>query len=101
MTQAEYDDYKGQVARYLHGLEAISTGPCHGCKECAADDAEDPWFSKHPCEICNGMAGNRQSWHARNPEDNNAIVHGTCCEDCAYFLEYGILDDTTMIGLKE
>lgn len=98
MTKKEYADYEERVKHYLEGVEHVSTGPCPGCKECdVPEDAdeyhEEAWFSSHPCEICKGLAGDRVSWHGII---DGKIVHGSCCTDCMYYLEYGRLDDTTM-----
>jgi hypothetical protein len=99
MTKQEYADYQERVAFYLNGCEAVSTGPCPGCVECgipedAEEYSEEPHFSWHPCEICGSrFGGDRESWHCII---NGKIVHGTCCEDCIYFINYGRLDDKTM-----
>lgn len=102
MTKQEYENYRETVDAYISGGPGpISTGPCPGCAECgipadAETYSEEPWFSWAPCEICQrGLGGNRVSWHGVNPETGE-IIHGTCCEDCAYYLEMGCLDDATM-----
>jgi hypothetical protein len=111
MTKQEYTEYQERVAHYLTGLEGVSTGPCPGCSECdlpadAEDYASEPFFSWTPCEICNRTeGGNREPWHAVNPEGHapgeGEILHGTCCEDCVYYLNYGRLDDTTMQAVED
>jgi len=102
MTKREYAAYVERVEFYLKGLEFVSTGPCPGCEECAeffpdGQDGEsvcEPWFSWSPCEICNRpLGGNREPWHGVL---DGEIVHGSCCVDCVYFLNYGQLDDMTM-----
>lgn len=114
-TKEKYETYQETVEHYLKGLEAISTGPCPGCEECgipedAEEYSEEPWFSWHPCEICGStLGGNRESWHAWIPATNipgdvhehGKIVHGTCCEDCVYYLNYGCLDDMSMMEIEE
>lgn len=104
MTKTEYTEYEQRVKFYLGNLEAVSTGLCPGCAECgitedAEEYAEEPWFSKAPCEICHGDAGDRVSWHGFDPETKQ-IMHGSCCTDCMYYLEYGRLDDSTMAEMK-
>jgi hypothetical protein len=109
MTKQEYADYEKRVTFYLNGLEFISTGPCPGCEKCGIpEDAEnyeeEPWFSKNPCEICSRLQGGmRESWHAvltgetlNGVPQSDRILHGDCCTDCVYYLNYGRLDDTTM-----
>jgi hypothetical protein len=102
MTAEEYADYCERVDRYLSGCEAVSTGPCPGCEDCGLPaDAEEydtePFFSWHPCEICaTRLGGDREPWHC---VIDGKIVHGICCEDCAYFINYGHLDDKTMLSI--
>lgn len=99
MTKQQYTEYQDRVAAYLTGVEAVSTGPCPGCDECSeclrpnGEYHEDPWFSWQPCEICHGLAGDRESWHGIV---DGKIVHGSCCTDCVYYLNYGQLDDMQM-----
>ncbi len=118
MTREEYEEYQETVARYMKGLEAVSTGPCPGCEECGLgeeptdheyDCAGEAGFSWSPCEICgSSLGGNRSPWHALIPATNQPgcvhehgkMVHGTCCEDCTYYLNYGQLDDTTMADME-
>ena len=99
MTKQEYADYQERVARYLGTLEHVSTGPCPGCPECGDDQLGEPWFTWSACEICGGLPGNRVYWHGIDP-DSKAVLHGSCCEDCQYYLEYGRLDDTTMASIE-
>lgn len=104
MTKQEYADYEERVATYLKGCEAVSTGPCPGCEGCAdcqkenGEYHEDPWFSWQPCEICHGLAGDRHSWHCII---DGEITHGSCCTDCYYYIEYGQLDDMTMLDINK
>ncbi len=103
MTEQEYAGYQERVAFYLKGCEAISTGPRPGCPDCGhieeGDDYhEEPWISSQACEICNSpLGGDRESWHCIV---DGTIVHGTCCSDCVYFIEYGRLDDQTVLSIE-
>lgn len=110
MTKVEYREYEERVAYYLDGLKFISTGYCPGCAECTEtygetdDDGHYPEvegsFSWESCEICNRpLGGDRFPWHAVNDDDE--IIHGECCVDCMYYLEYGQLDDMTMLDMEE
>ncbi len=104
MTKQEYTEYEEHVRDYLKGVEHVSTGPCPGCEQCgipedAEEYSEEPWFSWSPCEICGtGPGGNREFWHGII---DGKIVHGSCCEDCVYYLNYGRLDDTTMDEIED
>lgn len=97
MNKKEYADYQERVALYLKGLEAVSTGANEKCPECEGQGS-DPWFSWRPCEICGQEAGNREPWHALS---DGELVHGSCCEDCIYYLAFGQLDDTTMMQIEK
>lgn len=93
MNKQQYAEYESRVEKYLNGIEHISTGPCPG-----EEYSEEPWFSWSPCEVCgSSLGGNRESWHG---VVDGSIIHGTCCEDCAYYLNYGRLDDTTMMEIE-
>lgn len=114
MNREEYAEYEATVARYLRGLEAVSTGACAGCEECGIPEGEEnyasePFFSWTPCEICgSSLGGNREYWHAVIPatrqkgcvHENGAMVHGQCCEDCVCYLNYGRLDDMAMLEIE-
>ena len=116
MTHQEYAKYEAKVSHFMRGLVAISTGPRPGCPSCLKEygDVEaieraETWFSWSPCEICEStLGGDRCEWHAleageiadpRNiwPE----VIHGTCCMDCMYYLNYGRLDDKTMAEVAQ
>lgn len=109
MTKQEYAEYQERVATFLQRVEHVSTGPCSGCADCQREyDLEDgqdmddvpaePWFSWRPCEVCGDrFGGNREHYHGIVDKE---IVHGSCCEDCVYYLNYGRLDDTTMLSIE-
>jgi hypothetical protein len=127
MTKQEYADYEARVAHYLDGLEFVSTGACSQCKDCGErlcetcegedcpncdgsgyrdftdaerDCADEPHFSWSSCEVCGShLGGDRHPWHARAKDGK--LVHGTCCSDCLYYLNYGMLDDATMLDMEE
>ncbi|MHC4621291.1 MAG: hypothetical protein ACYTEQ_26400 [Planctomycetota bacterium] len=112
-TQADYARYQADVERGLEGLEAVSSGPCPGCQKCAdshgttlerfeeayeaGEICAEPHFSWHSCECCGGtLGGEREEAHGWRGEE---LVHFTICTDCAYYIEYGKLDDMTMVRL--
>jgi len=84
----------------------------NGSWDCGHVDGEDEeplndegGFSWSPCEVCDSsLGGNRYTWHAIIPKDGDVkggtMVHGTCCEDCVYFINYGKLDDSTMWDIE-
>jgi hypothetical protein len=64
--------------------------------EIQAQMVNESSFSWEPCEICGACAGDREEWHGFIDGMDAKMVHGTCCTDCAYFINMGRLDDTTM-----
>lgn len=109
MNAQEYAEYKASVERFTEGLTFISTGSCTGCDECNLSEnctdherelAEEPYFSWQPCECCgSGLGGNRHPAHGFDKDDN--LIHFAVCEDCLYYLNYGCLDDMTMLEIEE
>jgi hypothetical protein len=106
--------YTNAVAEGLKGLQAVSTGPCPGCPECAdqtgyGEDLEahrKAWrtgeiessagFSWRACQICGcTLGGDREVWHAIHgePGENLAgreIEHwDSVCTDCIMYLANG------------
>lgn len=109
-------NYEQRVARGLEGLEAVSTGPCPGCKTCAdargmtlrkfnaayeaGDIPAEAHFSWHACGICGStLGGDREEWHAISAEDMRKpagkarrILHfDDACVDCIMYLANGDL----------
>lgn len=107
-TKADYAEYQAAVERGCQGLEAISTGACPGCVECGLDEdcsederelAGEAWFSWRRCDICSrALGGNREPGHAIL---DGQMIHFDVCVDCVYYLEYGHLDDMTMLQIGE
>ena len=105
--------YTDAVESGLKGLEAVSTGPCPGCEQCADDHGYDnlgafeaAWeagdieaegsFSWSPCGICGShLGGDREPWHAiaGEPGDDlkgREILHfSDACIDCVVYLANG------------
>lgn len=105
--------YTEAVENNLAGLEAVSTGPCPGCEECAsnrgyccahsfaaayeAGEVEpEPSFSWSSCDICGShLGGDREEWHAIVPNKDGTlkggeIFHGNnACVDCVVYLANG------------
>lgn len=114
MTKQEYVDYIRCFEAGIDGLEYLSSGYCPGCRECEeqyglCEEGEnypevEPSFSWRPCEICNShLGGDRYPVHGciDSAEDGVITVHLEACVDCVYYLEYGRLDDMTMLEIEE
>jgi hypothetical protein len=106
MTKEEYADYEEAFAAWIEGVKFPSSGYCPGCTECPEPlyDGDyafvEPSFSWHACEICgNHFGGDRYPVHT--VDINGDIIHWDACCDCVYYLEYGQLDDMTMLEIEE
>ena len=116
LTREDYDEFVKAFDAGLQGLEHVSSGLCPSCSDCADEygmDAsdfakavesgavcEEPHFSWNSCDCCGGtLGGNREVAHGID-EDGN-LHHFHICEDCVYYLEYGHLDDMTMLRIEE
>ena len=111
MNRKEYKQYKEDFAYYTYGLEAVSGGPCSGCIDCYywADDKDNPTDDEHDmaseghfawsqCDFCgSNLGGTREPAHA---DIDGFIHHFDICIDCVYYLEYGRLDDATMVEIE-
>ena len=63
------------------------------------DIASEPHFSWSHCESCGStLGGNRYAAHGI--EKDGSLNHFEVCEDCLYFLNYGQLDDQSMIEIE-
>lgn len=107
MNQKDYQAYEKRVAAFIadEGLSFLSTGT----DELMRSDNDggnpdqwnnrDPWFSWNKCQCCkDSSGGSRQYLFARNKA--NEIVTFEICEDCVYYVEYGRLDDATMLRIE-
>ncbi len=86
------------------------SGELSGCNRCAAEgtikateheieSAGHDEFSRSECEACGStLGGARYAAHGRN--EASEIIHFDVCADCLYFLNYGQLDDTTMMEME-
>ena len=88
MTKEEYFDYRAAVVKNMEPYERmVSTG----------DKVDD--FSKAACECCGRpLAGERYKAEATEKETGDRVLLSVCV-DCVYFLEYGCLDDMTMMEI--
>lgn len=108
MTKEQYRKYRNAVEHNLAGLSFISTGACKDCDECGLpedpsdgdlDLASEPHFSWWSCDSCGStLGGDRHPAHGRMSD--GALLHLSICTDCLYYLNYGQLDDTTMLEME-
>ena len=118
----DYTEYEKSVADFIEQeeIEYLSTGSaecadCGGvghiggdfddeaCSACEGEGVirEDPWFSWRPCECCGSyLGGNREHLNAMHKPTGKAVQY-VICIDCVYYLEYGKLDDTTMLRVED
>lgn len=98
-------EFTKSVEGGLQGCDAVSTGLCPGCEECAGDAGVDVselgdliengtvWseshFSSSPCDICgSSLGGDREVWHWLDKDGE--IMHGDgVCVDCVMYLANG------------
>lgn len=86
MNAKQYAEYEQSVQGTLEGMES----------RCLIDAA--PWFSWLPCGICKRPeGGNRHSVHGTI---DRQIIQFDACDDCAYYVVCGRLDDMTMAGIE-
>jgi len=65
------------------------------------DENADSHFSYAPCECCNRpLGGDRYNIKIASTENHTEHLEYCVCVDCYYYLEYGQLDDMTMMDLK-
>ncbi len=96
----DYELYIRDFKKGTKGLEALSSGQCPGCEECGDDEEVEPYFSGLPCNICNRLLGGNR-YPAHYVDKDNELCHISICADCVYYLEYGQLDDTTMMDMEK
>lgn len=67
-------------------------------REC--DSASEGSFSWSSCDACGStLGGNREPAHGVMAD--GGILHLDICTDCLYFLNYGQLDDLTMMEMEK
>lgn len=111
MNRTEYDEYTAAFATGTEGMSHLSSGACPGCHDCGLEEHPDmdcgeydlagkPSFSWQPCDICNrSLGGDRHPSHY--VDENDTVVHLSVCTDCVLFINYGRLDDSTMLEIEE
>ena len=86
------EEYIAMMEQKTKGLNALSTGFCPECKECADDSGYEDlgrYFSWANCEICGtGLGGDRYIGHYVN-EDNEIVHFDSVCVDCDKYIANG------------
>ena len=85
-TAEDYRKYQRTVELFQQEfkLSHLSTG-------------DNSWYSGDRCDCCNdGDGGERYDLFAHQ-EGNAEVVSFSVCGDCVYYIEYGKLDDATML----
>lgn len=90
-NQKDYDEYKKRVEDFFtrEGINSLSVS--ENFQNC------EPYFSWADCDCCNRpLGGNRYDCDGYNPTTREITTYSVCM-DCAYYAEYGQLDDMTML----
>jgi hypothetical protein len=110
MTKEEYAEYERKFGLWHEQARFPSSGDCEGCEECTDVYCYDlqhgrtpeieAHFSWEPCEVCGSkLGGDRYPIHS--VDANGDILHWEACLDCVYYIEYGRLDDMTMLEIED
>lgn len=113
MTKEEYAEYEATVKNFFEkeGITNLSTGAtkcptcdveldCNECPQCGLEVPTEPYISSQQCDCCKDtQQGDRYDAYGYNPTTKE-IKQYVVCEDCAYYAEYGRLDDTTMMEME-
>ena len=111
MNSKDYAAYVEKVDRAREGIQFYSRIPST-CPECYSElddifcpncdcDIEaycEPSFSSSPCDLCNSSGGNLTTLYVAN--ETYGTIEYEVCSDCEYYLEHGVLDDTTMLEVS-
>lgn len=97
MTLAEYRAYQKTAAAFL-SAEGIDSFTCDSHEDVSQDDHVDA-FSWRPCDCCDSqLGGERHRVTAYHPATKGVLTYQVC-PDCVYYIEYGRLDDMTMMDM--
>jgi len=96
MTKQDYENYKKSVEEFFEG-EGVSNLTCVATE----DGMVEPSFSWRACECCKTtLGGDRYECNGYNPTTKEVQDYEFICGDCVYFVEYGRLDDQTMMEIE-
>lgn len=92
MTKAEYAEYQEAVADFFE-REGIAN---------LSGMSNESFFSWRRCQCCGqGLGGDREEANGYNPTTQEVQTYEFICSDCIYFVEYGQLDDKTMLEIEK
>lgn len=98
MTRSEYRQYQSSVDSFLSAEGIESSFTCDSHDDESRDDHVDE-FSWHPCDCCRSpLGGERHRVTAYHPATKEILTYQVC-PDCVYYVEYGQLDDMTMMDM--
>lgn len=101
MNASEYQDYQARVAQFFE-REGV-----HNHLSPISDENGNwnEYFSWRPCEVCSSpLGGNRIDANTYVVKANGKpgkVVEFSVCVDCLYYVEYGRLDDMTMMEIRK
>ena len=93
-NQKDYIEYKERVEAFFkrEGLSNLSTQYTN------EDEDVDSYFSHWDCNCCSRpLGGDRWDCNGYNPTTKQVQSDYSICMDCIYYVEYGQLDDMTMM----
>ena len=97
-TKSDYREYQRRVADFFRdeGIENLSQDSDEN------GNPVEPYFSWTPCACCHrNLGGDRYDCSGYNRTTGEVQDGYSVCVDCWYYAEYGTLDDTTMMNLKD
>ena len=85
----DYQLYEDRVNAFLtrEQIGFLSTG-------------EDSWFSWRGCEMCGSRLGGMVCLLSAVDANDHQKVTYQICSDCEYYVNYGRLDDVTMMRVR-
>lgn len=91
-TQREYEQYQRTVEKFINReqIELLSTTTYNG----------EPWFSWRACEMCGSPLGGMRVYLRATHTPTKQDFTYSICNDCEYYVEYGRLDDLTMMEIR-
>ena len=103
MNKKEYADYEKSVKEFFEreGINCLSQQPIDQNAE-EFKYNPDPYFSWRSCDCCDrSLGGDRRLCNGYNPKTKEVQNNYSVCSDCEYYVEYGRLDDTTMLEIDD
>ncbi len=92
MNKQEYKEYKSTVEDFFTETGLMNLTRTAAC--------EESYFSWEPCEVCGTtLGGDRIEANGWN-SDTEEVENYEICTDCEYYIEYGQLDDMTMMDIE-